>query len=110
MLPELDARGVEVVTICGDTSSLIKKGRSMHGLPAVMLSDADLEVTDTYNLRHSRALAPKPGVIVSLPIPTTILVDADGVVRWIDQATDYQQRSHPDRVLGAVDASIPAPA
>jgi len=37
-----------------------------------------------------------------LPIPVTFLVDAEGIVRWIDQAEDYQIRSHPERVLGAI--------
>lgn len=73
-----------------------------------MLSDAKLKVTDQYNLRHERGLAPKPGLITSMPIPTTILVDAEGIVRWIDQATDYQQRSHPERVLAAIQDNLPA--
>jgi len=72
-----------------------------------MLSDADLVVTDLYNLRHERALAPKPGMITGLPIPTTILADAEGIVRWIDQSGDYQVRSNPDRVFAAIDANIP---
>jgi peroxiredoxin len=73
-----------------------------------MLSDADLAVTDQFNIRHERGLAPKPGLIASMPIPTTILVDASGIVRWIDQATDYQQRSHPDRVLTAIKENLAA--
>jgi peroxiredoxin len=105
--PELERRGVAIVTICADTPEQVARGRRKHGLEAVMLSDADLAVTDRFNLRHERGFAPKPGVIVSLPIPTTILVDASGVVRWIDQSADYQVRSHPDRVRAAVEASIP---
>jgi peroxiredoxin len=74
-----------------------------------MLSDPDLAVTDRFNLRHERTLSSKPGMIGALPIPTTILVDAEGTVRWIDQATDYQVRSHAERVLTAVDANLPGP-
>jgi len=95
------------VTICADTPKQVKKGRKMHGVKGVMLSDADLVVTDLYNLRHERALAPKPGMITGLPIPTTILADADGIVRWIDQSGDYQVRSNPDRVLDAIVRNIP---
>ncbi len=91
-----------MVTICADTPDEIRAGRSKHGLHAVMLADPDLAVTDRYNLRNPKNFAPKPRMIIPLPIPTTILVDARGVVRWIDQATDYQMRTHPDRVLGAV--------
>jgi peroxiredoxin len=57
-------------------------------------------VTKQYGLLNRKSLAPSG--IASLPIPTTILVDAAGVVRWIDQATDYAVRSHPDRVLAAI--------
>ena len=73
-----------------------------HGLRAVMLSDPDLAVTDRYNLRNPKNFALKSGVIVPLPIPTTILVDAAGTVRWVDQATDYMRRSDPERVLEAI--------
>jgi hypothetical protein len=45
-------------------------------------------------------------VIVPLAIPTTILVDRSGTVRWIDQADDYQKRSHPERVLAALRATL----
>jgi len=44
----------------------------------------------------------KPPGLVGLPIPTTILIDADHNVRWIDQATDYQVRSAPERVRSAL--------
>jgi peroxiredoxin len=100
--PELDAFGVELVAISADTPEQIRKGRAKHGSQAVMLADPDLEVTTRYNLRNERNLAPKPGVITALPIPVTFLVDAAGIVRWIDQAEDYQIRSHPERVLGAI--------
>lgn len=72
-----------------------------------MLSDPALAVTDRFNLRHERTLKSAPGMIGALPIPTTILVDTEGIVRWIDQATDYQVRSHADRVLAAIDANLP---
>ncbi len=100
--PELDARGVAVVTVCADSAEVIRRGRGKHGLRAVMIPDPELEVTDQYQLRNPRNFALKSGVIVPLPIPTTILVDATGTVRWIDQATDYMRRSDPERVLGAI--------
>ena len=104
--PELDARGIAVVTVCTDTPEKIRVGRAKHGLRAVMLADPDLAVTDRYHLRNPRNFAPKPGLIIPLPIPTTILVDADGVVRWIDQAEDYMHRSDPERVLAAIRSTL----
>lgn len=100
MRPELDAHGVALVTICADEPEAIRKGRARHGARAVMLSDPGLVVTDLYNLRNPRNLGPKG--FGPLPIPTTFLVDAKGLVRWIDQAQDYQVRSAPERVRAAL--------
>jgi hypothetical protein len=41
-----------------------------------------------------------------LPVPTTILADADGVVRWIDQSENYQRRSEPGYVLAALEQHL----
>jgi peroxiredoxin len=104
--PELDARGIQILALSSDTVEKTAAGMGKHGLHAVMLSDPDLGVTDRYNLRNPKNFAPKSGVIVPLAIPTTLLVDASGTVRWIDQASDYQQRSDPARVLAAIRAAL----
>ncbi|HXC49676.1 MAG TPA: peroxiredoxin family protein [Candidatus Limnocylindrales bacterium] len=100
--PELDAHGIRIVTVCSDSAEQIRKGRTKHRLKANMLPDPDLAITDRYNLRNPKNFAPKPGVVIPLPIPTTILVDASGIVRWIDQSTDYMQRSDPETVRTAI--------
>ena len=104
--PELDERGIQIVTLSTDTPAAILEGRASHGAQATMLSDADLAVTDQFNLRNQTNIA--PGGIRPLPIPTTMLVDAAGVLRWIDQSTDYQVRSDPTRVFAAIEAHLPA--
>jgi peroxiredoxin len=100
--PALAARDITVVAICADNAAAIRRGRSKHGLDATFVPDPQLAITDLYRLRNPRNFAPRPGVIIPLPIPTTILVDAAGIVRWIDQSTDYMVRSDPQRVLDAV--------
>jgi len=109
--PELDRRGIEIVTLSTDTPAQIVAGRGKHGLLATMLSDADLAVTDLYGLRNRRSIAPGRERALPelrpLPIPTTILVDSNGIVRWIDQAADFQVRSDPDRVLAALREHLP---
>lgn len=92
---------MRVVTLCTDTPEQIRAGMDKHGLDAVMLSDRDLAVTRLLGLENT-ALKMKPPGVPGLPIPTTLLVDADGVVRWIDQAGDYQIRSKPERVEAAL--------
>ena len=98
---ELDAWGVRIVTICVDAPEQIRAGMSKHGLKAVMLADPDLRVTRALGLENTAPKIKPPG-LPGLPIPTTILVDADQIVRWIDQASDYQVRTTPERVRAAV--------
>jgi peroxiredoxin len=38
-----------------------------------------------------------------LPMPTTVVVDADHVVRWIDVHPDYSERTTTPDILAAVD-------
>ena len=38
-----------------------------------------------------------------LPMPTTVVVDAEGVIRWIDVHPDYSSRSEPAEIVAAVD-------
>ncbi len=100
------------MTVCTDTPEQIRAGRAKHGAQAVMLSDPELAVTDRYNLRNPKSFAPSESsrlpTFRGLPIPTTILVDALGTVRWIDQSADYQVRSNPGRVLAAIRAGLGA--
>jgi peroxiredoxin len=39
--------------------------------------------------------------------PTTVLLDRDGVVRWVSRKDNYLERPPPDEVLAAVDAHAP---
>jgi peroxiredoxin len=102
--PELDARGIALVAVSADTPEPIRAGRAKHGARVTLLADPELTVTARYGLVNHKNLA--PGGLRRLPIPTTILVDAEGVVRWIDQSADYQVRSHPSRVLDAIRRSL----
>jgi peroxiredoxin len=81
----------------------IRKGRRAHGLAAVMLSDRKLAVTDAFGLRnlgyHS---GPPGGDVEALPIPTSLLLDAEGKVSWVDMSDNYQRRSGPEVILAAL--------
>ena len=102
--PELDARGVQIVTVCTDTPAKIRAGHPKHGLKAAMLSDPDLEVIDRYGLRNQAIQTGPPGK--AQPVPTSILADAQGLIRWVDQSENYQRRSDPDTVLAALRAHL----
>ena len=41
-----------------------------------------------------------------LPMPTVVIADADGIIRWIDVHLDYTTRTEPGQVLQAVSETI----
>jgi peroxiredoxin len=39
----------------------------------------------------------------ALPMPTTLILDADHLLRWIDVHPDYSTRTEPEQILTALD-------
>jgi len=39
-----------------------------------------------------------------IPMPTVIVVDADGIIRWIDVHPNYTSRTEPEQILAALDS------
>lgn len=113
MTPLLDQHDIAVVTLSKDTVELTRAHRERDGLRHTMLADPDLAVLRQFGLVHqstpefySFTLAGIPlGFPVgfrSMAIPTTLLVDGDGIVRWIDQAEDYRLRGDEARIREAL--------
>ena len=100
---EFDQRGVLVVTVSTDLPEEIAEERHLHGLQARMLSDQQLTVTDKFGLRNTAVHTAPPGDDTeALPVPTTLLIDKEGRVLWMDISEDYQRRSDPSVVLAAM--------
>ena len=93
---------MRIVTISTDTQKEIALGRGMHGLNATMLADPKLELTDHFGYRNRNInnfkIPGRPG----LPVPTSLLIDANGTVVWMDQSDNYTRRSDPDIVSAAL--------
>ena len=96
------------MTLSMDTSDQTREGMGKHNAKAIMLADSDMTVTRLLGLENTAPKVAPPGLI-GLPIPTTILLDADHIVKWIDQATDYQVRASPERVHAALVEGLGAP-
>lgn len=90
-----------MLAVSTDSPEQIAAGRARHGLAGVFLADPELRVIDRFGLRNLNT-ALRPAGVPGLPVPTTLLVDRDGVVRWKDQSRDYMQRSDPDVVRAAL--------
>lgn len=115
--PQLDQFGVNIIAISGDTVEQAHLHVKRDALPITLLSDPTLNIVRQYGVEHHKALGADsqkvyklfglsvPGGFVSyrsMAIPTTILIDEQGIVRWIDQSDDYRLRASKDKVLGAV--------
>ncbi len=95
------------MTVSTDTPEDIRNGRSGHGLQARMLSDRELTVTDAFGLRNQGFDSAPPGDgMEALPVPTSLLVDRNGKVLWMDKAENYQRRSGPEVVLAALQTHL----
>lgn len=115
MQPELDTLGVGIVALSKDSVEEAAIHKSRDGLSLTLLADPDLEVIRQYGVEHHKGFGFTTGKITvggiplaltpsfkTMAIPTSLLVDEHGVIRWIDQADDYRLRSDNNRVLQAV--------
>ncbi len=97
---------MQVVTVSTDTPKELRTGHPYHGLKARMLSDRDLAVTDAFGLRNQGIHSGPPVGAEALPVPTSLLIDGEGRVLWMDRSEDYQRRSDPSYVLDALRAHL----
>jgi len=120
MQPELAERNIQVVALSKDTVEAVGVHKERDGLTLTLLSDPKLTVIRQYGVEHHKALNFTTGkfMIGSIPmgfspsfkamaIPTSMLIDENGVIQWIDQADDYRVRSDDRRVREAVDGVFP---
>jgi len=64
-------------------------------------------VADAFGLSNLSYHSAPPGDDTDvLPVPTSLLVDDQGKVLWMDQGENYQRRSGPEVVLTALRAHL----
>jgi len=86
--------------------------RLLRGLEGPVDESRAAAILELYGVRHEKGIAATPGprgVFRPLAIPTALLVDERGIVRWIDQTDDYRIRSDANRVLAAIAETLGAP-
>ncbi len=115
MQPELEEYGVSVVALSKDTVEEAAIHKTRDELSFTLLADPKLEVIRQYRVEHHKELGFDTGKLIvggiplafrpsfkTMAIPTSLLVDEDGVIQWIDQTDDHRLRSDNARVLEAV--------
>ena len=102
-MSEAEKAGVEIVAVSPDPNARSHEMAQRLHLGYRFVADADLAVTRRYGLVHVRGGQSGEDV----PIPTTVVLDRDGVVRWLWISNNFQVRPDPADVLRAVRA-LPA--
>jgi len=115
MQSDLEKYGVSVIALSKDSVEEAATHKKRDRLKIKLLSDSNLKVIRQYGVEHHKAFGfnTTKFIIGGLPlaltpsfktmaIPTSILIDENGIIQWIDQSDDYRIRSNGDHVLNAV--------
>jgi peroxiredoxin len=119
LVPELTRRDVGLVAISPQTPDRSLSAQEKNELTFTVLSDPANRVAKVTGILtppsdEARAAQLQLGLDLTavnadgttgLPMPTTIIVDADCVIRWADVHPDYTTRSEPGEILAALDAA-----
>lgn len=119
MKSTFDQHNVQIIALSNNTPAQANIHKIRDKLNFTLLSDSLLTVIKTYGVEHHKAIGWKSenmitifGIAVStgmfkyrsMAIPTSILIDENGIVQWIDQSDDYRIRASQDRVTNALSA------
>lgn len=80
--------------IAPDDAEKLRALAADQGLEFPVLVDADLAATRAYGVLNEDA--------GTLPHPTAVVIDADGVVRYVRVDVDYKVRPSPDELVAAL--------
>lgn len=99
-MADFSSRGIRLVAISVDPVETNERHARKIGCTFTFLSDPSAEVIRRYDLLHAHG-GPK-GADISRP--GEFLVDAGGMVRWINLTESIAVRARPAQVLTAIDA------
>jgi peroxiredoxin len=123
LLPELTRRGFAMIAVSPQTPDGSLSMQEKNELTFTVVSDPSNTLARELGILtvpsdEVRAVQLKLGLDITkacadgtatLPIPTTLILDATHVVRWIDVHPDYSTRSEPAQILAAIeDAGLEA--
>jgi len=93
---EIEDRGATLVVISGDETAAFDAVRARMGLTCRFVSDPKLELAAKYGVRQQGD---------RFQLPSVFVVDAAGVVRFVQVAQNTSDRAPIDDILAALDAS-----
>jgi peroxiredoxin len=120
LVPALAERGISLIAISPQTPDGSLSTKEAKELTFTVLSDPGNQIAGQLGILTApsdgtRAAQLQLGLdltqvnadgTTALPMPTVVIADADGVIRWIDVHLDYTTRTEPGQVLQAVTETI----
>ncbi|MFD8079999.1 peroxiredoxin-like family protein [Streptomyces sp. NPDC059718] len=116
VVPVLAERGIELVAVSPQKPDGSLSAKETNELTFSVLSDPGNQLATALGIlthpsdgvRESQAAfgldvaSGNSDGTANIPMPTTVLVDADGTIRWIDVHPNYTTRTEPQQILDAV--------
>jgi peroxiredoxin len=118
LVDELERRGVQLVAVSPQRPDGSLTMQQKHGLRFPVLSDPGSTLGRaaaimTRPAEEALAAQVKLGLDLeavnadgtpAIPMPTTLIVDRDRTVQWVDVHPNYSTRSEPEQIVAALDA------
>jgi peroxiredoxin len=119
LVPALAKQGVKLIAISPQKPEGSVKMQERNKLSYTVVSDAASKIATQLGILTApddtaAAAQAKLGLDLkkvnangtsALPMPTVVVVDAEGIIRWIDVHPNYSTRSEPEDILAAVTAA-----
>ncbi|GAA4210761.1 peroxiredoxin-like family protein [Streptosporangium oxazolinicum] len=116
VVPALAGKGVELIAVSPQKPDGSLSVKETNELTFTVLSDPGNQLATALGIvtrptDGARESQTALGIDVAggngdgttdIPMPTTVLVDADGTIRWIDVHPNYTTRTEPQQILDAV--------
>ena len=116
LVPALAERGISLIAISPQTPDGSLSTKESKELTFTVLSDPGNQIAGQLGILTApsdgtRAAQLQLGLdltqvnadgTTALPMPTVVIADADGVIRWIDVHLDYTTRTEPGQILQAI--------
>lgn len=116
MRPLIENRyGLHIVALSKDNQQQAQFQRQRDHLSFTLLTDPKLDLIKQFGLLHRHGLEFDTFFVFGIPlgyptkfkemaIPTTLIIDEKGIIRWIDQADDYRMRGDEARIEAALES------
>lgn len=92
-MAEIEAAGGRLVAVSADESTELATLRQSYGLTFPLVSDPDLKIAEAFGVRQKGP---------DIALPSTFVVGADGVVRFVKVAKHPVDRAPVESILTAL--------